>query len=325
MAGAMDTMDDKDLEAHFSRVYKQNLLPMIRNLKLLEEVSPSCLVHLQEKKKETKLMQKALEEKQEEFKERMEVVTCRWKELHNKKAELKSYMEKSERILKENKEMQTKAVKKATEEREKKLQKEIELLRANRELKALRIKHQKLSNKVQKYYIFHKYLEAVVKNSEFEDIEEILLHYETLVRMRKDLWQSQQQCKEMSDQGNVLLDQYKAEKDVEILHYKKELQELQLHFEQAQSDVHLWEGHWADVQTTNAKKAQLLAMIKMAICSLFQTVSTQLKANLKLLRDDSHRQLDMIQQFIQDHTDLLLEVKRIEMQNCQRASLTTEI
>ncbi|KFU93638.1 Coiled-coil domain-containing protein 42A, partial [Chaetura pelagica] len=232
--------------------------------------SPSCLVQLQEKKKETKLMQKALEEKQEEFKERMQVVTCRWKELRTKEAELKSYKKKSERILKENKEMQTKAVKKATEEREKKLQKENELVRANREREALRIKHRKLSNKVQKYFIFHKYLEAVVKNSEFEDIEDILLHYETLARMRKELWQSHQQCKEMSEQGTTLLDQYKAEKEVEILHYKKELQEHQLHFEQAQSEVHLWEGHWADVQTTNAKKAQQLAMIKMSICSLFQ-------------------------------------------------------
>ncbi|NXG64702.1 CCD42 protein, partial [Hemiprocne comata] len=234
-----------------------------------EEVSPSSLVHLQEKKKEAKLIQRALEEKQEEFKKRMEVVTCQWKELHTKEAELKSYMEKSERIEKENEEMRIKALEKATKEREKKLQRENELLRAKRELEALRIKHQKLSNKVQKYSIFHKYLEGVVKNSEFEDIEEIILHYETLVRMWKDLLQSQQQCKEMSEQGNVLLDQYKAEKDVKMLQYKKELQELQLHFQQAPSDVHLW-ACWADVQNTNAKKVQQLATIKMAICSLFQ-------------------------------------------------------
>lgn len=34
------------------------------------------------------------------FRERMKVITCRWRDLHAKEAQLKTYMEKSRRILK---------------------------------------------------------------------------------------------------------------------------------------------------------------------------------------------------------------------------------
>ena len=59
-----------------------------------------------------------------------------------------------------------KALKRAGKEREMKIQKESELLRAKRELEALRNEHRKLSNKVQKYSIFNQYLEDVVKISQ---------------------------------------------------------------------------------------------------------------------------------------------------------------
>ncbi|XP_030317987.1 coiled-coil domain-containing protein 42 [Calypte anna] len=324
VAGAMATNSDEDLKAQFIQLYRENLLLMIRNLKLNEGISPSRLVHLQDKKKEVQVVHKALEQKQEEFKERMKVVTQRWKELQAKEAELKTHMEDSKRLIKESEEMHMRALKKATEEREKRLQKERELLRAKRDLEALRTARQKLSTKVQKYSIFCKYLEDVVKNSEFEDIQEIVLRYKTLVRMRKDLLQSQQQHQEVSEQTKLLLDQYKAEKEVEMLQYQKELQDLQ-RLEQIQNDVCLWEGHLADIKNTTSKKAQELATIRTAIFSLFQTVSMHMKAAPKVPVDDYQRQLDMVQKFIQDRTDLLLKVKWLDTQTQHRASLPLEI
>lgn len=61
--------------------------------------------------------------------------------------------------------MRIQALKKASREREMKMQKQSELLRAKKELEALKNKHQKLSDRVQKYSIFSKYLEDVVKAS----------------------------------------------------------------------------------------------------------------------------------------------------------------
>ncbi|NXC67403.1 CCD42 protein, partial [Anhinga anhinga] len=235
-----------------------------------EEDSLSPFIRLQEKKKQAKLMQKTLEVKEEVFRERMKVITCRWRDLHAKEAQLKTYMEKLGSILKENDKMQIQALKKANRERERKMQKEMELLRAKRELEALRNKHQKLCNKVQKYSIFNKYLEGVVEISQFEEIQEVIWRYKTLVRMHKDLLQSQQGHKEISEQAKVLLDQYMVEKEAEILQYQNELVQLQLRFDQAQSDILHWETHWDNIQNTTAEKTLKLGTIKMAILNLFQ-------------------------------------------------------
>lgn len=65
------------------------------------------------------------------------------------------------------------------------------------------------------------------------------------MRAQKDLLQSQQGHKQLTEQHKVLqgaprfLEQYKAEKD-EILQYKNELVQLKLRFDQAQSDIPLW-------------------------------------------------------------------------------------
>ncbi|NXS58909.1 CCD42 protein, partial [Brachypteracias leptosomus] len=225
-------------------------------------------IHLQEKKKQAREMQKALEEKEEDFKERMKDISCRWRDLHAKEAELKIYMKKSERILKESDKMLIQALDKAS--KEKTMQKEAELWRAKKELEALRNKHQRLFNRVQRYSTFNRYLEDVVKISQFEEIQGVIWHYKTLERMRKDLLQRQQGHKEMSEQTRVLLGQYTAGKEAEILQYEDELLELQLRFDQAQKDVLLWETCWANIQDTTAKKTQKVGAIKMAILNLFQ-------------------------------------------------------
>ncbi|NXI60537.1 CCD42 protein, partial [Chloroceryle aenea] len=235
-----------------------------------EEDYLTRFIHLQEKKKQAKLMQKALEEKEEAFKERMQVITHRWRVLHTKKAQMKIYMEKSERILKQENQMPIQALKKASKERLRTMQKESELLRAKSELEALRNKHQKLCSKVQKYSIFNRYLEDVAKILLFEELQEVIWRYKTLMRMHKDLLQAQQGHKEMSEQAKVLLDQYTTEKEAEILQYKNQLTELQIRFDQAQKDVFLWETCWANIQDTTAKKTQKLGTIKMAILNLFQ-------------------------------------------------------
>ncbi|XP_074016470.1 coiled-coil domain-containing protein 42 [Numenius arquata] len=313
----MANMGDEDLSAYFRMQYKVNCLPLLRKLRLTEEDTPSPFLCLQAKRKQVEQMQKGLEVKQEDFREQMKVISCQWRDLHAKEAQLKTYMEKSERTLKENDKMRIQALNKASKEREKKMLKESELLRAKEELEAMRNVHQKLCNRVQKYSIFNKYLEDVVKISQFEEIQEVIWRHKILLRVRKDLLQSQQRHKEMSEQAKVLLDQYMEEKEAEILQYKNKLVQLQQRFDQAQSDILSWETRWADIQNTAAKKTQELGTIKLAILNLFQCVSTQLKANLNVPVDDSHRQLDMIQQFIQDLTDIAMEGKQKDMHKSQ--------
>ncbi|XP_064890414.1 coiled-coil domain-containing protein 42-like isoform X1 [Columba livia] len=282
-----------------------------RKHRLTEEGSLSPFVRLQEKRKEAKQVQKALEEKREAFKETMADIARRWRELHAKEDQLKTYMEKSMRRLKEDDKLRVQALKKAMREREQKTQKEMELVRAKKKLKALKKEHQKLSKQVQKYSIFKEYLEDVVKISpQFEDIQDVISRYKLLVRTRKDLQQSQEKDKEMIKQTKVLLDRYEAEKEAETLQYQNELEQLQQRFAQAQSDVRSWTARWADIQNRNVKNGLMLTTMKMAIHNLFQCVNTQLKAKVHVPKDDSLRQLDMIQQSILDLNDIVTEVKR---------------
>ncbi|XP_032472961.1 coiled-coil domain-containing protein 42 isoform X2 [Phocoena sinus] len=74
------------------------------------------------------------------------------------------------------------------------------------------------------------------------------------------------------------------------------------------------ESRWAHIQNTAAKKTLLLGTIKMATLNLFQIVSKQLKEASSVSLEDTHKQLDTIQQFIQDLSDIWAEVKKKEQQ-----------
>uniref|UniRef100_A0A8C9F1M0 Coiled-coil domain containing 42 n=1 Tax=Pavo cristatus TaxID=9049 RepID=A0A8C9F1M0_PAVCR len=306
MAEAMATADNEDLSDYFSMQYRQNLLLLLKKLKLTEEDSLSPFIRLQEKKKEAQEMQRVLEEREEAFRVRIEDITSRWKELLAKEAELKAHMKKSERTLKENDKMRIQALKKAGKEREMKMQKESELLRVKKVLEALKIKHRKLSDRVQNYSIFGTYLEDVVKVSQFEEIQAIIWRYKMLVRMRKALLQAERGLREAKQQAKEFI-HYSED---ESLQYNDDVDQLQLRSHQARRDVLTWESRWADVQKTAAKKTQELGTIKMAILGLFQHVSKQMKRSLNVPVDDSYTQLSVIQQFIQDLMDILMEVKR---------------
>lgn len=66
----------------------------------------------------------------------------------------------------EHKELRIQALEINSKQREEKMKKDGELLRAKMELEALRKKHWKLCKRVQKYSIFKEYLEDVVKVSQ---------------------------------------------------------------------------------------------------------------------------------------------------------------
>ncbi|CAN8194319.1 unnamed protein product [Coccothraustes coccothraustes] len=209
----------------------------------------------------------------------------------------------------ENERLRTQALKKAKEEKEENSKKESELLRARRELEALRKKHQKLSKKLLKYSPFKRYLEDVVENSQFRDIDDVISYYKALLRTRKDLLQSQWWHRQLMEQGKGLQQQLRAEKEAEMLQCRNDLAQLEESFAQAQSDIRQWEDRWAQVQDRAARKAVELRCLTMAIQGLFHTASVRLQPQGRVAAGDSHRQLDMIQQFIHDLQDFTEDMK----------------
>ncbi|NXD58575.1 CCD42 protein, partial [Corvus moneduloides] len=235
-----------------------------------EEDSTDSFICLLKKMKEVRLMEKVVEEKEEAFMERMEALAEQWRHLHARRAQLKAHVVRSGSTVKENERLRTQALKKAREEKEQNTKKESELLGAKRELEALTKQHQKLSKKLVKYSLFKRYLENVVENSQFRDIEDIISFYKALVRTRKDVVQSQWGHRQLTEQATVLLQQLRAEREAEALQGRNELVQLQESLDRARSDILQWEGRWAELQDRAARKAVELKSLSMAIHSLFQ-------------------------------------------------------
>ncbi|NWW58109.1 CCD42 protein, partial [Ifrita kowaldi] len=233
-----------------------------------EEDSTNSFICLLKKMKEVRLMEKVVEEKEEAFTERMEALAEQWRDLHARRAQLKAHVARSGST--ENERLRTQALKKAREEKEQNTKKESELLEAKRELEALTKQHQKLSKKLVKYSLFKRYLENVVENSQFRDIEDVLSFYKALVRTRKDVVQSQWGHRQLTEQATVLLQQLRAEREAEMLQCRNELVQLEESLDKARSDILQWEGCWAELQDRAARKAVELKSLNMAIHSLFR-------------------------------------------------------
>ncbi|KAM4762029.1 coiled-coil domain-containing protein 42 [Cyanocitta cristata] len=297
---------------YYQGQYKERLLPLLREFQVREEDSTNSFICLLKKMKEVRLMEKVVEEKEEvrkAFMERMEALAEQWRDLHARRAQLKAHVVRSGSTVKENERLRTQALTKAREEKEQNTKKESELLGAKRELEALTKQHQKLSKKLLKYSLFKRYLENVVENSQFRDIEDVISFYKALVRTRKDVVQSQWGHRQLTEQATVLLQQLRAEREAEALQCRNELVQLKESLDRAQSDILQWEGRWAELQDRAARKAVELKSLNMAIHSLFQAASAQLQPKGKVAAGDSHRQLDMIQQFIHDLHDFTEDMK----------------
>ncbi|XP_031994300.1 coiled-coil domain-containing protein 42 isoform X2 [Hylobates moloch] len=311
---SLGIMEEEDLAEYFRLQYGERLLQMLQKLPNVEGASESPSIRLLEKKKETKIMHQTMVQKKKMFQRRMETLNLRWEELGVKEAQLKAHIQKFEQFIQENDQKRIRAMKKANKERELKRQHMQELTKGKQEVAALRLEHQRLSAKLKDYSIFSKYLEKVVENSEFEEIHEVIARYKTLVSMHHDLMQSAQEGQEKIERAKARLARYMEEKDDEILQQNNELARLQMRFDRARSNVIIWESRWAHIQNTAAKKTLLLGTIKMATLNLFQIVSKQLREVTEVALEDTHKQLDMIQQFIQDLSDIWAEVKKKEQQ-----------
>ncbi|XP_029784105.1 coiled-coil domain-containing protein 42 isoform X2 [Suricata suricatta] len=322
---SLGMMEEEDLAKYFRLQYGERLLQLLQKFPNIEEQSESPSIQLLEKKKEASIMHLAMEQKKETFQRRMETLNLRWEELGIKEAQLKAHIQKFEQFIQENDQKRIRALKKANKERELKRQRVRDLARMKQEMASLWLVHKHLSTKLHEYSIFNKYLEKVVENSERPAGQLPELRSITGNAMR---WRKYSECpglagrqalaaqegQEKIEHVKALLAHYVEEKDDEILQHNNELARLQMHFDHARSDVIIWESRWAHIQNTAAKKTLLLGTIKMATLNLFQTVSKQMKETATVALEDTYKQLDMIQQFIRDLSDILAEVKKKEQQ-----------
>ncbi|XP_038060781.1 coiled-coil domain-containing protein 42 homolog [Patiria miniata] len=294
------------LEEYFRTTFEDKLLVKMPER---EDDHLTPATRLLEKRREMSEVEQALGAQKEEFQMKMESLQQRREELERKEFQLKESLLKFDKFLKENDSKRARAIKKAHDERDLRRAKEREILRLLEEKKDLQGSKDKLLGRLNKHKIYHGYLERTLEAAEeFHEIREIIARYETLVATHTDLLDKSHKTQDAVEREKASLVKFTEEKNNEILHYNNKLAKLQTRLDRAQSEAVKWESQWTHIKNTAAKKTLLLGRIKMATHNLFQLVNKHLKQ--QTVAEDTADQLNRIQMFIMDLTQITTEIKR---------------
>lgn len=258
------------LEDYFQSAFRSKFLVKMPER---DEKHVSPATRLLEKRRETAEVEHALSAQKEEFSMKMEGLAQRRQELESKEQELKQSLMKFDRFLRENDSKKTRALKKAKDERNMIKQKEEEIKTLQSECSQLEQERDKFKKRLEKYTIYQTYLERVLDLSdEFSELREIMARYDTLIATHNDLLNREQKNQITMEKEKQKFNRFTEEKNTEVLHYNNQLAQLQTRLDKAQSEAVHWESKWTHIQNTAARKTLLLGQIKIATHNLYQLV-----------------------------------------------------
>ncbi|KAL8611047.1 hypothetical protein ACOMHN_042663 [Nucella lapillus] len=297
------------LEEYFRTTFEDKLLVKMPER---EDDHLTPATRLLEKRREMAEVEQALAAQKEEFQMKMESLQQRREELERKEYQLKESLLKFDKFLKENDSKRARAVKKANDERDLKKQKDKEIEKLSEENQTFSQQKDKLQAKLDKYTVFHRYMEKVLEaGEEFHELRDIIARWDTLTTTHQDLLEREQKNQEIIEKQRQDLMKYMEEKNNEILGYNNKLSGLQTRLDDAQSEAVHWESVWNHIKNTAAKKTLLLGRIKMATHNLYQLVKRHQKQ--AAASEETTEQLSQIQTFVQDLNQITAEIKRMEM------------
>lgn len=297
-----------NLEEYFRTTFEDKILVKMPER---EDDHLTPATRLLEKRREMSEVEQALAAQKEEFQMKMESLQQRREELDRKEYQLKESLLKFDKFLKENDSKRARALKKAAEERDMRRAKDREIARLKEETATLMKERDHIQYKLERNVIYQQYLEKVLESAEeFQEIREVIARYDTLTATHQDLLERETKNQEKYEKEKGRLVKFTEEKNNEILNYNNQLAHLQTQLERAQSVAVKWESQWTHIQNTAAKKTLLLGRIKMATHNLFMLVNRHLKQNTVI--EHTEKQLEKIQVFIQDLTQITNEIKRAE-------------
>ncbi|KAL5477714.1 hypothetical protein EMCRGX_G024549 [Ephydatia muelleri] len=299
------------LEDYFKTTFENRLLVKMPEQEA-DHLTPAT--RLLEKKREMAEVEQALAAQKEEFQMKMETLQQRRDELQRKEQKLKESLLKFDKFLKENDLKRARALKKAKNEQDLCRQKDREIEKLVQEIEELNVTGRKQKSKLKKYTIYRQFLEKVVEQSdEFDETQEIISRYETLKQTREDLLDREHRNQDSIETERTDLIKFTEERTNEILGYNNELANLQTILEEVQSETVKWESEWARIQTTAAKKTLLLGQIKMATHNLLTLMYKHLQKKMPPSEaGQTLLQLEKVQTFIKDLTEITNEIKRHE-------------
>ena len=221
--------------------------------------------------KEMAEVQHKLDRKKEEYDERM--AKCKEKEeiLSMKVEKLKAEEEKFKLFLKENDNKRQRALKRAQDEQNIRLQKEKEIQQLSRQLLETNASVVSARSDLDNGLVYQTYLEAVIKAApeDFSEIEDIIKRYKTLSATNEDLQMLVQT--NMGDTESSRLELSKLAKLLqnEALVKSSEIAELQEKLERVKLQTVLEEANKAHRQDDAKDAIRELGEAKMATFNLF--------------------------------------------------------
>ncbi|KAJ3048948.1 Cilia- and flagella-associated protein 73 [Rhizophlyctis rosea] len=264
---------------------------------------------LLEKRREMLEVENGLNHQKDEFAMKMEALAQRREELARKEQQLKESLNKFDKALKENGAKRTRALKKSLDERKTREQKEQEIIVLKDNAQALTVKKDRQGKSVETNLSYQRYLESVLESvEEFGEVKDIIARFDTLAATNAELMERAREAQEKTERDRVVFLHETEEKNNVILNYNNEIAKLQTKLEESQSRSARCQAEWDLTMKNASQKSLLLGQVKMATNNLFNLVKSHLN-NRVGGTTDTLTQLDKIQQFILDLTEITVDMQ----------------
>eukprot|EP01012_Entosiphon_sulcatum_P037671 TRINITY_DN4847_c0_g1_i1.p1 TRINITY_DN4847_c0_g1~~TRINITY_DN4847_c0_g1_i1.p1 ORF type:complete len:290 (+),score=86.48 TRINITY_DN4847_c0_g1_i1:48-917(+) len=249
-------------------------------------------------------VQNELEQKRQEYRERMDRVKQREAELAKKREELQERLVKFYKFIQENEIKRNRADKKAQAEAKAKEEKHDQILKLNDEARKLDAEKQDIKVQLQKYQKYQKYLEDVLAfNEEYQEPNDIIMRHATLDANNKELQDRKKWLEDEVEAQRTALQKKKKQKEDEILEFTNHLSKLQ----DLSDTIHKTTVQLQDEIETSAEQksntTKTIGQIKMATQNLYDRcmeVNKQHKKGIKVANEEQSHDVRFQLAFIGD-------------------------
>lgn len=237
---------------------------------MIDHVSPAT--RLLEKRRQMFEVQEALNSQKDEFSRREDAFRRREEGLRRRDIELQESLIKFNKFLQENESKRNRALKRVTDERKQREQKEQEIRKLETQLKEKMAEERNLKADVERNRKYQEYLENVVQHvtKDFPEISDILNRYNTLKDAHVYLTEKQQSDEIMSENTQREFLSYKKEKENEMLNKNNEIAELQAKLEARQLETSALQNKIDSTNLVASDKALALGQILSAVSNVLE-------------------------------------------------------
>jgi len=234
----------------------------------LDHVSPAT--RLLEKRRQMFEVQEALEAQKEEFARREDAFRRREEALRKKDLELQESLIKFNKFLQENESKRTRAVKRATDEKKQRIQKDQDLQDLEKALKEKHHEEEGLKAELARHKKYADFLGEVVEalSEEYPEIGDLLNRHNTLRNANEDLNKTQAKNVEENEQKALDFVNLKKETENDVLNLNNKIAELQLILETEQEECLKKQGLYGQKMASSSEVTLELGQILSSVENL---------------------------------------------------------